>query len=80
MTSDKKPVHKIANNHKRFVLLQALRKNVRNAFYVSSRGSVLRVLENHVKNKKNEQTTIRFLYGDGHTVQRMPGFVEHLGR
>lgn len=26
MTSDKKPVHKIANNHKRFVLLQALRK------------------------------------------------------
>ena len=41
--------------------------------------TILRVLENHVKNKKNAKTTIRFLYGDGHTVQRMPGFIEHLG-
>lgn len=39
-----------------------------------------RVLENHVKNKKNAKTTICFLYGNGHTVQRMPGFVKHLGR
>lgn len=30
--------------------------------------NLLRVLENHVKNKKNAKTTIRFLYGDGHIV------------